>query len=445
MKSHFEHLIDLTKGDIHRGIFSDPQTFELELERIFAKCWLLLGHESMLPKVNDFFTTYMGRDPVIVTRKGDGSIGCYLNMCRHRGNRVCRADAGNARAFSCPFHGWTFSNDGRLSNVPGYKEIYLEKLDLDAHGLVPVAKLASYKGLLFATFDRNAPSLEDYLGDMAWYLDMILDRREGGIEFLPGTHKWLVHTNWKFPVDNFIGDSYHGPVSHKSAWVSGFEGMPRRKSGYGYEGFQVNPGKGHGFGVRWAENRDQVFEMSLPEFLDYEQSRLDESIQRLGDLRGMHFSPMHGSIFPNVSLLWQGSAIRVWHPKGPKLTEAWGWCFVDKAAPEAYKREKALHMLQRHGTSGTWEADDVDNWVQCHGSSEGYVATRYPQNLEMGLGDEIDDPRSIHPDIRGRLGRFQSEINQRGFYQHWAQMMDDATPPAVPDMSRKACNHRESA
>ncbi len=154
---------------------------------------------------------------------------------------------------------------------------------------------------------------------------------------------------------------------------------------------------------------------------------------------------MHGSIFPNVSLLWQGSAIRVWHPKGPKLTEAWGWCFVDKAAPEAYKREKALHMLQRHGTSGTWEADDVDNWVQCHGSSEGYVATRYPQNLEMGLGDEIDDPRSIHPDIRGRLGRFQSEINQRGFYQHWAQMMDDATPPAVPDMSRKACNHRESA
>ena len=66
---------------------------------------------------------------------------------------------------------------------------------------------------------------------------------------------------------------------------------------------------------------------------------------------------------------------------GQKLTEAWGWCFVDKAAPEAYKREKALHMLQRHGTSGTWEADDVDNWVQCHGSSEGYVATRYPQTI----------------------------------------------------------------
>lgn len=226
MKTHFQHLLDLHKGDLDRRIFSDPQIFEQELERIFARCWLLLGHESMLPKPNDFFTTYMGRDPVIVTRKPDGSIGCYLNMCRHRGNRVCRADSGNARAFTCPFHGWTFSNDGSLSNVPGFKEIYLERLDLQAHSLVPVAKLASYKGLLFATFDGNAPSLEDYLGDMAWYLDMMLDRREGGVEFLPGTHKWLVHTNWKFPVDNFIGDSYHGPVSHKSAWVSGFEGMP---------------------------------------------------------------------------------------------------------------------------------------------------------------------------------------------------------------------------
>ena len=96
-------------------------------------------------------------------------------------------------------------------------------------------------------------------------------------------------------------------------------------------------------------------------------------------------------------------------------------------------------MLQRHGTSGTWEADDVDNWVQCHSASEGYVARRYPQNLEMGLGDEIDNPTSIHPEIRGRLGKFQSEINQRAFYQRWAELMDDERPVAVPDMSRREC------
>ena len=440
--THFEHLIDLTHGRIDRSIFTDPRTYELELERVFARCWLFLGHESLLPRANDYFTTYMGQDPVIVTKKPDGTIGCYLNMCRHRGNRVCRADAGNARAFTCPFHGWTFSNDGRLSNVPGYKEIYLEKLDLDAHGLVPVAQIASYKGLLFATFNADAPSLTDYLGDMAWYLDMILDRRAGGIEFIGGAHKWLVRCNWKFPADNFIGDSYHGPVSHKSAWTSGFEGMPRRKSGYGYEGFQVNPGGGHGFGTRWAESKEVYVSMALPEFEAYERSRMDEAEQRLGALRGVHFSPMHATIFPNMSLLWQGGAMRIWHPKGPNLTEAWGWCFVDKNAPDAHKAEIRVHELQRHGTSGTWEADDVDNWMQCSSSSAGYVARQYPQNLEMGLGDEIEDPKAIHPDIRGRLGKFQSEINQRGFYRRWAELMDDPAPPRVNPRTQPAGKER---
>jgi 3-phenylpropionate/trans-cinnamate dioxygenase alpha subunit len=198
---HFDHLIDLTKGAINRKIFSDPETYQWELKNIFAKCWLFLGHESMLPKKNDFFTAYMGEDPVIVTRTGDGDIHAFLNMCRHRGNRVCRGDRGNARQFTCPFHGWSFRNDGSLTSVPGYKEVYLEKLDLEANGLVKVAKLATYKGLIWATFDQNVPPLDEYLGDMAWYLDMAVDRLEGGIEFLPGQHKWQVKCNWKLPVD----------------------------------------------------------------------------------------------------------------------------------------------------------------------------------------------------------------------------------------------------
>lgn len=429
--SHLDHLINLTKGEINRQIFVDPDLYKQELKTIFAKCWLFLGHESMLPNPNDFFTAYMGEDPVIVTRTGDGKIHCFLNMCRHRGNRVCRGDRGSARQFTCPFHGWSFRNDGALTSVPGYKEVYLEKLDLDRHGLVPVAQLDTYKGLIFATFDKNAPPLLEYLGDMAWYLDMAFDRREEGVEFLPGAHKWQIKCNWKFPVDNFIGDSYHGPVSHGSAWQSGFEGMPRRKSGYGYEGFQVCPGRGHGFGVRWAMNTDQIYEMALPEFLEYEKERVPETHDRLGDLRGMHMSPMHASIFPNMSMLWQAGAVRVWHPRGPTLTEAWSWCFVDKKASPEHRKMVRVHELQRHGTTGTWEQDDVDNWVQSTQGAKGYVAQQFVQNLSMGLDDEIDNPQSIHPDIRGRLGKFQSEINQRGFYDQWLKLMKADASPAI--------------
>ncbi|MCP5265089.1 MAG: Rieske 2Fe-2S domain-containing protein [Burkholderiaceae bacterium] len=411
-------MVDGRTGLIDRRIFADPLVYERELAQIFGRCWLLLGHECQIPNENDYMTAYMGEDPVIVSRLAGGRIVAHLNMCRHRGNRVCRADSGNARSFTCPFHGWTFGNDGRLDHVPGLDEVYYGELDVASNGLVPVGQLDTYKGLIWATWDRDAPPLLDYLGDMAWYLDLVLDRREGGIEFLPGVHKWQVHCNWKFPADNFIGDSYHGPVSHKSAWVSGFEGQPRRKPGYGYEGFQISPGNGHGLGARWAESPEEYVAMGLPEFQEYDRARLPEAEQRLGPVRAWKISPMHATIFPNVSILWQGGTIRVWHPRGPGLTQAWGWCFVDRDAPAPMKKIVRLHETHRHGTSGTWETDDIDNWVMSTQASRGHVARAYPANISMGVGHE-----SSFPELRGRIGKFQSEINQRAFYSHWAEMM----------------------
>src|SRR5690348_18306076 len=96
-----------------------------------------------------------GSDPVI--RNGAGSVGAFLNVCRHRGNRLCRADDGNAASFTCAYHGWTYSNDGKLIGVPYLKEAYHDELDRERWGLVPVAQLDDYKGMYFATFDPAAP------------------------------------------------------------------------------------------------------------------------------------------------------------------------------------------------------------------------------------------------------------------------------------------------
>ena len=87
-----------------------------------------------------------------------------------------------------------------------------------------------------------------------------------------------------------------------------------------------------------------------------------------------------------------------------------------------------IHDLQRHGTSGTWEQDDVDNWVQSTLSSRGYVGRQVAQNLSMGINHEIEDPKSIHPDFRGRVAGFQNEINQRNLYAQWGRMMDGESP-----------------
>ena len=213
-------LIDPEGGLVNRRIFADPEIYELERERLFARCWLYLGHECEVPNPGDFVTAYMGEEAVILCRDLSGRLRAFLNLCRHRGNRVCRADRGNAKLFTCSYHGWTYSTDGKLAIVPMAEAF--RNLDRDQWGLIPVAQLDSYKGLIFATFDPEAPTLPDYLGDMAWYLDILLDRREGGTE-VSGPHRWLVDANWKTAAENFGGDGYHIASTHGSARELGID------------------------------------------------------------------------------------------------------------------------------------------------------------------------------------------------------------------------------
>src|SRR5271165_4939849 len=94
-------LVDSAKGLISRRLFIEPEIYERELQQIFARCWLLLCHGSRIARPGDFFTTYMGEDPVLVVRNSDGKVNAFLNVCRHRGNRLCRAESGNAASFIC--------------------------------------------------------------------------------------------------------------------------------------------------------------------------------------------------------------------------------------------------------------------------------------------------------------------------------------------------------
>ena len=148
------NAIDLATGKLNSEIFSNEVIYQEELEKIFGRSWLMIGHESLIPKVNDFFHTYMGEDPVILTRDTNNRLRAFLNMCRHRGNRIVRTDIGNSNNFVCAYHGWTYSNQGFLEYVPGEEEAYYGALDRDGLGLIE-ARVETYAGIVFASGKVN--------------------------------------------------------------------------------------------------------------------------------------------------------------------------------------------------------------------------------------------------------------------------------------------------
>ena len=355
---------------------------------------------SLLPW-DDIFADHLATDIIVEQR-------------HHRGNKLCRADDGNAASFICAYHGWAYSNDGSLQAVPNLKDAYYNELDATKWGLIPVSQLDSNKGLIFATFDATAPPLLEYLGEMTWYMDAFFDRREGGVEVIGGTHKWVIPSNWKFAAENFAGDAYHSGWSHLSAITTGFGANHPQQSNTG--GGMLSPGNGHcivGLGP------DVVPDPPVPEILDYERSIMAEVKQRLGPRRDL-INPIGGTVFPNHPIETSVVRfIRVLHPRGPGHTEVWSWQFVDRAAPPEVKDAFRVVGLRNFGPAGVFEQDDMDNWQECTETCRGVVTRRFDLNFQMGLEHEHFDER-----LAAWVSDFGiSESNHRQFYGMWARMM----------------------
>jgi phenylpropionate dioxygenase-like ring-hydroxylating dioxygenase large terminal subunit len=172
-------LVDAANGLISREIFVSPEAFRGELERLFTRAWLFVGHESLIPQPGDFYTSRMGEESVILCRDRRTRVHVFLNSCRHRGMKVCRYEQGNTTLFTCPYHAWSYGTDGRLIGVPLYKALYEGVLDRSQMGLIEVPCLALYKGTVWASWDAEAPDFLEYLGDAREHLDLALDCRDG--------------------------------------------------------------------------------------------------------------------------------------------------------------------------------------------------------------------------------------------------------------------------
>lgn len=420
-------MVDPDTGWISPDVYTSEAIYRLELERVFGRSWLYLAHESQLRKPGDFINTYMGADPVLVVRQRDGSIKAHLNACRHRGMKVSREDYGNSKMFTCPYHGWSYGMDGSLKSVP-HDYAYGDVLDRAKCGLAGAAKVASYRGLVFATFDPAAPELEDYLGDMRFYLDASFNRSEAGVEVLGGVSKWSIKANWKMAAEQFAGDMYHGYTAHISpAMVMAPENLDVDMAAPISVGGQASDPHGHGAGWFLTDDAESWGNATLPAALrDYLARTRADAAERLDAARAQMEG--HNTVFPNFSFLTpECPTVRVWHPRGPGAMEVWSWTYVPADAPAEIKDGLRRLVALQFSASGLFEQDDGDNWAAIQANLAGAQVRKQPFNFQLGMGSSTAPDPSVYA---GRLGPVMGEMASREFFRWWRDLMVSPDYPA---------------
>jgi phenylpropionate dioxygenase-like ring-hydroxylating dioxygenase large terminal subunit len=330
-----------------------------------------------------------------------------LNTCMHRGMKVCRYDEGNTPVFSCPYHGWSYSTDGNLVSVPGeligvpqFATAYHGELKKEDWGLISVPQMKNYRGSIWACWDKNAPSFEEFMGDHLPFWNGTLDGSDGepgGVEVL-GLQKFIIPCNWKYGAENFVGDNYHATTTHRSVNLIGIspQGEGRgsaRRIGQGRTWGRGNvtfPHLGHGgLGATEELSGFEYIETwpGMPEVEEFYRAAHKRRQERMaaGERRYRYFV---STTFPNTSTHSDPHAIFTWHPRGPMSTELWRWFLVDKNAPQAAKDAQRHFGIRYAGPAGMTEQDDAEAWNYATYASNGTIARRRPFAYVMGLGHE---------------------------------------------------------
>ncbi|MDB5883952.1 MAG: (2Fe-2S)-binding protein [Polaromonas sp.] len=445
-------LVNIATREVQMRALSDPELYELEMERIFGKTWILLGHESEIPNSGDFMVRDLGSDSVIVTRDKTGAVNVLLNVCSHRGMRISTVDAGNTQIHTCIYHGWAFRPTGAFLAAPVEKECMHGKIMTKEQLGLTRARVSLYGGLVFATWNIDGPSFEEFLGDTKWYYDMLFCRTDKGMEVLGPPQRFTVRANWKAAGEQSAADGYHTLTLHR--WLGEIGGYSKKGEGESGGGdlspemYGVEVSSPHGHALRCIDLGRKIRRLTG---LDPDKLSVEEKLNALPPVgitpemvpqlqRNLSadqlkvqttMPPQVGGIFPNVlfgfvyipqadGTVVGSMTMHAYVPKGPDKLEFVNWIFAEKdASPEL--REKMLKQtIQLFGTSGMVEQDDSDTWPHMTLAAKGAMGKKqtmkYQAVYETGKPEGWPGPGIVNEG-------FTKDDTQWHWWLHWRELM----------------------
>jgi fatty-acyl-CoA synthase len=396
---------------VHGSMYTDEEIFQAELERIWYGSWVFVGHESEVAKPNDFVRKTVGLQDVVMTRDSSGEVHLVVNRCAHRGATICEGRRGNSSSFRCPYHGWTFKNDGSLIGYPYYQG-YGARGELRLN--MGTARVGIHEGFVFATFNPDSPSLTEYLGHAAAELERLTRLSPSGeLDMSTGWLKHRTNCNWKLVMENET-DGYHPQFTHGS--IFSVTGSPIGAL-YGEKSTAVTRDLGGGH----AENdlRPEFRKFAEPmRWFGSSASKVPDYLEAMRDRHGDAAEEVlidgapHLVVFPNLFIA--EITIFMIQPLSVGRCVQYSTPVQFKGAP-TMNRRLLSQSIGSVGPSGMLLADDADMYE------------RNQRGVEMLQPEWLDLSRGLHResvDDRGLLvGASNDETGMRAFWKQYRHLM----------------------
>jgi phenylpropionate dioxygenase-like ring-hydroxylating dioxygenase large terminal subunit len=417
-------LLRLDEGLVHSDIYTSPEIFSLEMEKIFHRGWVYVGHDSEIPQPGDYMLKWIGAQTVIMNRDDKGKLHLFMNRCRHRANSVCQFEQGNSAFFRCAYHGWTYKNSGELIGVPFKEGAYGENFQRENFPLVEV-RMGVYRGFIWGNLTPSGISLDEHLGPSSKKsIDLFCDASpEGEIILRQGCLKGLIYANWKFQG----GDGYHPPFTHQANFMAmrnkrqGNRNNPVLATGRMEDGYRC---RDLGHGHYCLDLRSAGRGVQLPDTAwarDYREAM----IKRYGKERAEFIMRTGGNphtvFMPNLQLL--NYDVRVLRPVAVDRFEIHFYSAFLKGVPHEMNEMRMRDTEDRMGPAGSINPDDVDMFERNQfGMRQKVNPWKF---MARGMDREhIDDDLGTPEPYRmsGSLtGHYADEVTQRAQLRWWAE------------------------